>query len=130
MALNVDFIVTANPPSLPAAGGSTVVTFQASTDAGDSQLQAAYSLDAGVPYVLVGPAQLPPAPVSVVPQDYPQSLTLQSTGGSAAFVRIKVQVSEVGTGAGFPRSCLVTMQLAPPAANLGASPPGPGSRQA
>jgi hypothetical protein len=129
MALNVDFMPSANPPALPAAGGDTVVTFQASTDAGASQLQADYTLSPGVPYVLVGPTQLPATAVSVVPQDYSQPLTLQATGGGAPLVQVNILVSEVGTGATFRRSCVVTLQPAPAAASPAAKAPRRHPRQ-
>jgi DNA-binding XRE family transcriptional regulator len=120
MALIVDFIVTANPPSLPAPGGTTVVTFQAQTDQGASQLEADYSLAPGVPYKLAGSTHMPPRAVSAIPQNFSQSLTLQRTGGGfVPFVQIDVEVSEVGSGETFPRSCNVTI-AAPQAAAAGA----------
>jgi hypothetical protein len=109
MALIVDFIVTPSPSILPAAGGTTTVTFQARTDQGDGRLSADYALDPEVPYVLVGSTRLPPQPVSSIPRDYAQQLTLQSTGGSAPDLRISVTVLEEGSGQTFPRSCRVTL---------------------
>lgn len=109
MAMNVDFIVNVNPTSLPAAGGAVVVTFQASTDFGASQLQVSYSLSPGAPFTLVGPTSLPPTAVSAIPADYDMGLTLKSTGGAAPFVTIQLAVKEVATGEVFPRSCNVTL---------------------
>ena len=121
MALNVGFIVAANPPSIPAQGGTTVVTFEASTDQGSSKLTADYSLDSGVPFQLVGPTQLQQSSVSETPRDYPQSLKLQKTGsGSAANVKVNVLVTEVGSGQTFNRSCRVTIAAAAAAVSFAA----------
>jgi predicted XRE-type DNA-binding protein len=120
VSLIVDFIVTPNPPALPAAGGPLMVTFQASTDQGSSRLEADYGLDAGVPYQLTGPVRMPAASVSAIPADFSQALTLQAAGGFAPNVRINVTVRDLSTGDTFARSCRVTLE-APPA--MAAPPP-------
>ncbi len=123
MPLNVDLLVTPSPESLPATGGPFTVTFQASTDQGASQLRASYSLDPGVPYALAGPTTLGPVPVAEIPADYEMGLTLEPSGaGAAAFVKVRIAITEVGAGGGaIPRSCNVT--LGPAAAAFGLAAP-------
>jgi hypothetical protein len=111
MALNVDSMMTANPPSIPAAGGSTTVTFQASTDHGAGQLTADYAVDPGAAYSIVGPTTLPPTDVSVVPRSYDMPLTFQQTAGGAFSVLVTVTVVEVGTGDTTVGHCLVNVDI-------------------
>jgi hypothetical protein len=120
--LNVNSRITADPKSIAAAGGSTTVTFQASTFSGTGQLQADYAVDGGAGYVLVGSTHLDTAEVSQIPRNYSKPLTLQRTSGGAAVVIINVTVLEVGTGETTPGSCVVTIDLAAGAGG-GAAPP-------
>ena len=108
MALNVDPIMTANPPSIPAGGGSTTVTFQASTDEGTGLLTADYAVDPGAGYSVTG--QLGPAGVTVVPRNYDALLTFQPTGGGGgAMIVVTVTVIETSTGAATVGHCLVNV---------------------
>jgi hypothetical protein len=107
--LNVEMRMTANPPSIPAAGGSTTVSFTASTDQGAGQLRADYTVAPGAAYRIVGPAALPATAVSVVPQSYDMPLTFQQVSAGAFSVLVTVTVVDVGTGAPTVGHCLVNV---------------------
>jgi hypothetical protein len=119
MGLTVDPQPTVSPESIPAAGGTVTVSFNAAGDPGATQLMATYILQNNKPYVFSpsggkttvrGPVDVPAAGTTIA---HVLKLKKSPAGGPAqAFVVIDLEVVEVDASGApvdvpFPRSVLV-----------------------
>lgn len=116
MSLVVKGTMTASPSSLPPAGGTTTLTFEALSTAGNSRLQATFDTGPGATFEIVGSNSLGSQPVPSTFKSYDKSLVLHPRPGvpPGAVVIIEAQVQEVdasGSPIGGPRTATGTVDI-------------------